>query len=274
MTCGKQWARCIALVVALWAAWLAALGCSLFLAFCAMTLAGLNSAIAILLVVIGALAALGIDMYIDSKKARYFYEYLANKLYHRDERLSAELGVNVYRGAFRHIASSGGFYSKPYILVYLEGYSEEELKATAYHEYSHIKRRDAIVEAAVKGAAIVSTIVVAFLLTLFGNLGKYSPSDVLAPALAVAGVYLTLWLAGHFSELLADAESALAVGPGPVLSSFVKDLEIERENREKSRRELEKRGVRFPFLYELVHRLLDTHPPAAIRMWLMRLCAR
>jgi len=358
MTRGKQWARCIALVVALWAAWLVASGCSLILAFHAMTLAGLNSAIAISLVVIGALTALGIDMYQASKNAKEFYKEAEEspKKYQRDERLSAELGVAVYRHAGRDIAEANSLYSKPYIIVYPEGYSEEELRAIAYHEYSHIKRRSVIPKGAAKGAAKLSTFVVALLLALVANIGEYvhlyysgkydflydinfyishvaiaaaslvlardvvypliikieiikkvdivtifllssiisfvalvlifaelsfllpSPqiglSDALSSVLSVFGAYLALWLAGHFSELLADAEAALAVGPGPVISALVKTREIVREKEEKLKRELEVSDAPFASVFYRVIKLLDTHPPVSLRIWLLRLCAK
>jgi len=96
--------------------------------------------------------------------------------------------------------------------------------------------------------------------------------DALAAALVSVGAHLALRIASHVSELLADAESALVVGPGPVFSALVKVEEVEREETKEFKRLLVESGTRLPALRYLVHRLSATHPPTSLRMRLIRLC--
>jgi len=105
-----------------------------------------------------------------------------------------------------------------------------------------------------------------------GPAPQIGPLDALAALLAAAGAYAALRLASHVSELLADVESALAVGPGPLLQLFTRAVEEEREAWRELKRQIVEGGAKYPTLRYLYHRLSATHPPAAVRMWLIRLC--
>jgi len=105
-----------------------------------------------------------------------------------------------------------------------------------------------------------------------GPAPQIGPLDALTSSLAAAGAYMASKFASHVSELLADVESALAVGPGPLLQLFTRAVEEEREAWGELKRRLVEGGAKYPTLRYLFHRLLDTHPPAAVRMRLIRLC--
>ena len=323
---------CFALAVGLWGLWLTATAASFALSLYAMSLAGLSLAVAALAAAVGALVAVGVFVYLEWRWARRHYNrVIRSGVYQLDEALSAELGVEVYKCTRRCYLGASALFPKPRIAVNSEAFSEEEQRAVAYHEYSHIKRREFFVKEALKGAAKASAAVVAFQLALAAGFGGWAyfaaaaiaslvwardvaelldekrdilhdallssilfsipaallarllppgpapqigPLDALAALLASAGAFLFLALVDYASELLADAEAALAVGPGPVLNALAKTREIEREAAEDFKRELVERGAKYPTLRYLVHRLLDTHPPTSLRMWLMRLCVK
>jgi len=321
---------CIVLAAGLWGLWLTAIASSLFLSLYAMSLAGLGLAAAALAAVVGALAAVVLYVY-GSDRGRFFYAYVRRSgKCQLDEGLSAELGVEVYKCEGWYSPGSSALLPKPYITVdQLEFSSEEEQRAVAYHELSHVKRRDFFLKVALKGAAKASAVAVVFQLALAAGLGEYAyvaaaaaasliwreeaaealgdeelspasllisfiyftlpagllarllppgpapqigPLDALMALSAAAGAYLASRLAGHVSELLADVESALAVGPGLLLQLFTRAVEEEREAWRELKRRLVEGGAKYPTLRYLYHRLSATHPPAAVRMWLIRLC--
>jgi len=321
---------CVALAAGLWVAWFLAIAASLFLAFYAMWLAGFGFATAALAVAAGALAAVVLYVY-GSDRGRFFYAYVRRSgKCQLDEGLSAELGVEVYKCEGWYSPGSSALLPKPYITVdQLEFSSEEEQRAVAYHELSHIRRRDAFVKEALKGAAKASAVVDVFQLALAAGLGAYAyiaaaavasliwreeaaealgdedlspeglflsfmyftlpatllarflppgpppqigPLDALTALLAAAGAYMASRLASHISELLADVESALAAGLGPLLQLFTRAVEEEREAWRELKRRLVESGAKHPTLRYLFHRLSATHPPAAVRMRLIRLC--
>jgi len=329
MPCGRRRAVCVVLAAGLWGLWLLALGTSLYLSFYAMSLVGLGLAAAALAVVVGALAAVVLYVY-GSDRGRFIYAYVRRSgKCQLDEGLSAELGVEVYKCVEWHSPGSSALLPKPYITVdQSEFSSEEEQRAVAYHELSHIRRRDAYVKEALKGAAKASTVVAVFQLALAAGFGAYAyiaaaaaaslllakdaadqlgeeegllhlfflfiffslpaallarflppgpapqigPLDALTALLASAGAYAASRLAGHASELLADVESALAVGPGPLLQLFTRAVEEEREAWRELKRRLVESGAKYPTLRYLYHRVSATHPPTSLRMRLIRLC--
>jgi len=319
---------CIVLAAGLWGLWLLALGASFYLSFYAMSLVGLGLATAALAVVVGSLAAVALYVY-ESDRGRFIYAYVRRSgKCQLDEGLSAELGVEVYKCVEWHSPGSSALLPKPYITVDQSEFSSEEQRAVAYHELSHIRRRDAYVKEALKGAAKASAVVAVFQLALAAGFGAYAyiaaaaaaslllakdaadqlgeeegllhlfflliffslpagllarflppgpapqigPLDALAALLASAGAYAASRLAGHASELLADVESALAVGPGPLLQLFTRAVEEEREAWRELKRRLVESGAKLPALRYLYHRVSATHPPTSLRMRLIRLC--
>jgi len=328
---------CIVLAAGLWAVWLLALGASLYLSLYAVSLVGLGLAAAALAAAAGALAAVGVYALSELEGARLFYAYARRSgVCQLDEGLSAELGVELYKCAGWFSSGSSALFPRPHVVVDSEAYSEEEQRAVAYHEHSHIRRRDAAVEAAARGAAKASAVLAVFQLALAAGLGKHAyiaaaaaasliwlkevseaalgeepklgereelaislifsltlfslpaallgaflppgpapqigPLDALVALLASAGAYAASRFAGHASELLADVESALAAGVEPALGVLAKVEEVERVVWGELKRRLVEGGAKYPTLRYLVHKLLDTHPPAAVRMRLIRLC--
>jgi len=331
---------CIVLAAGLWGLWLLALGASLYLSFYAMSLVGLGLATAALAAAAGALASVGVYALSELEGARLFYAYARRSgVCQLDEGLSAELGVEVYKCAGWFSSGSSALFPRPHVVVDSEAYSEEEQRAVAYHEHSHIRRRDAAVEAAARGAAKAPAVAVVFQLALAAGFDKHAyiaaaavasliwlkevaeaalgeepklggreelvdfaislifsltlfslpaallgaflppgpapqigPLDALVALLASAGAYAASRLVSHASELLADVEAALAAGVGPALGVLAKVEEVEGVVWGELKRRLVESGAKYPTLRYLVHRLLDTHPPAAVRIRLIRLC--
>lgn len=182
MPCRMCRAVCIALAVGLWAAWLAALGASLFFAFYAMSLAGLSLPVAAAVVLVGALAgvrvmAQGFKLAVSAIEEKCVV----------DEALSKALGVKVYRCPWRDLFGvSLGWPFTSIAVGYPRGFTEEEVKASLLHELSHVKRRDFFLATPLKTAIKAALIALFFQLALAAGVGGASYGATLAFALVVA----------------------------------------------------------------------------------------
>jgi len=98
--------------------------------------------------------------------------------------------------------------------------------------------------------------------------------EAVAAALASAGAFLAARLSDFADELLSDVESALAVGPRLKLNFLERLEKEERETFEKLREWFRERGWKFPTFRYRLYSFLAMYPPAAVRVRLIRLCAK
>jgi len=326
---GKRRAVCIALAVVLWAAWLTTVGASFALSLYAMWLTGLSLPVAALAAGVGASVGVGVYVYLARERVKWLFaavRELGPDNCRLDEEFTARLGVEVYMcTALNHYGTALNLPKRRIVVNHLS-LSKEEVEAVVYHEFSHVRRIDGVLEYAAEGAAKASAVVVVFQLALAAGLGPWAyfaaaaaavfvlvgvrgllaegygaaalllmamaaalplfahlppgpapqidPSAALAAVLAAAGAYL----ASHFdlfaAELLSDVETALAVGPGPMLNLLVKTWEKEREAIEWLKREFKARGWKFPTLWHKLYNVLSDYPPTPVSIRLLKLCAK